>query len=290
MIKLRRNYLYMTIVILLLIMIPFIGIGFSALQTVLNIRGDVLVEVPQDPIIGDYYKSLNNTYLSSQYKNLIKYVSFENEVNIPDNAVNYWDISADDSGMVMAYLVNNSVNSTMFDLHIQGEGNPIANENASYMFRYINNVDTITNAELLDVSNTKNMYFMFSNAGSRATTYEIGDLSNWDTSNVSYMNRMFKEAGYSATTWNSIGTLEIYKTQQPYTTNLSEIFQDCPNAKATLKLYNNPDYYDDAFQGAATVPGSGITVDYTSEVTDIDNIIATKSSNSNVVKGSLFTP
>ena len=74
MIKLRRNYLYMTIVILLLIMIPFIGIGFSALTTVLNIRGDFLVDVPRDPIIGNYYKSISNTYLNTQYRDKIKYI------------------------------------------------------------------------------------------------------------------------------------------------------------------------------------------------------------------------
>ena len=40
---------------------------------------------------------------------------------------------------------------------------------------------------------------------------------------------------------------------------------------------------------AVTTSGSLITVNYKSSVTNINNIIATKSSSSNVVKGSAFT-
>jgi hypothetical protein len=44
------------------------------------------------------------------------------------------------------------------------------------------------------------------------------------------------------------------------------------------------------FGNAATVSGAKITVDYTSETSDlVDSMIATKSTNSNVVKGSLIS-
>ena len=42
---------------------------------------------------------------------------------------------------------------------------------------------------------------MFDRAGYSATTWSIGDLSNWNTSSVTNMQDMFSEAGYSATTW-----------------------------------------------------------------------------------------
>lgn len=45
--------------------------------------------------------------------------------------------------------------------------------------------------------------------------------------------------------------------------------------------------YGIVFRNAAT-SGSGIVVNYASDVTDIDNIIATKSTSSNVTKGSLL--
>ena len=97
------------------------------------------------------------------------------------------------------------------------------------------------------------------------------------------MYQMFYQAGYNATTWNSIGTLKVYATY------IYKIFYNTKNAKATLNIYSNPSSgtsgYDGAFYNAATTAGSGITVNYSSATTNIDAIIATKSSNSNVVKG-----
>ena len=63
------------------------------------------------------------------------------------------------------------------------------------------------------------------------------------------------------------------------------MFFNSPNAKASLNIYSNPSDYTSAFDNAATASGSGITVNYSSATTNTDAIIATKSSNSNVVKG-----
>ena len=79
----KRLKLNILIVLSLLVIIPFISIGFSALTTVLNIRGDLTVAIPQEPIIGNFDKSINNTYLNSSYRNNIKYIRFENNINIP---------------------------------------------------------------------------------------------------------------------------------------------------------------------------------------------------------------
>ena len=131
-----------------------------------------------------------------------------------------------------------------------------------------------------NVSNVETMQSVFQYAGYSATTFNIGNLSSWDTSKVTNMSSMFDNAGYSATTWNSIGTLKVYAT------SINSIFRDCKNAKVTLNIYGNPTSYNKAFYEAATISGSNITVNYSSTTTNIDDIIATKSSNSNVVKGS----
>jgi hypothetical protein len=123
---------------------------------------------------------------------------------------------------------------------------------------------------------------MFYCAGKDATTWNIGDLSNWDTSKVASMSYMFYQAGRNATTWSSIGTLKIYNTSLP------SLFRNCTKAKATLDIYGNPSTYSNAFNGAATASEALITVNYKNTTTNIDNIIATKSSTSNVVKGSLL--
>ena len=157
----------------------------------------------------------------------------------------------------------------------------------SNMFKLTGNHATtwdIGNLSNWDTSNVTTMHAMFSNAGLYATTWSIGDLSNWNTSNVTNMGGMFNYAGRNATTWNSIGTLKVYAS-----VSINAIFYGCQKAKAIIKLYKNPADYRYAFESASTEAGSGITVDYTSEVTDIDNIIATNSS-ANVIKGSLFTP
>ena len=154
--------------------------------------------------------------------------------------------------------------------------------NMSGMFRsagYNATTFNIGNLSNWDTSKVMNMSQMFYQAGYNATTWNIGDLSNWDTSKVTNMSTMFYNAGSRATTWNSIGTLKVYAT------NIARMFYSCGKAKATLNIYSNPTSYDSAFSGA-TDSSALITVNYSSATTNIDNIIATKTSNSNVVKGS----
>ena len=66
------------------------------------------------------------------------------------------------------------------------------------------------------------------------------------------------------------------------------MFENCKNVKATINLYRRPSNITRMFTNAATVNGSSITVNYLSAVTNINSIISTKSSNSNVVKGSIL--
>jgi len=149
----------------------------------------------------------------------------------------------------------------------------------------------IGNLDNWDVSNVTNMYQMFCETGSNASDNEdslwnIGDLSSWNTANVSTMGHMFFGAGRKAKTWNSIGTLKIYASE------IDGMFFGCYNAKATLEIHNKPTKYGGSFpifSNAASNPGALITVNYTAEVDNIDDIIAAKSSNSHVVKGSLIT-
>ena len=137
----------------------------------------------------------------------------------------------------------------------------------------------IGNLSNWNVSSVTSMEKMFYEAGYSATTWNIGELSSWDTSSVTNMNYMFSRAGLNATTWNSIGTLKVYATSITY------MFNYCIKANATLNIYSNPTIYTDVFLDAATESGSQITVNYSSATTNIDAIIATKNSSSNVVKG-----
>ena len=138
---------------------------------------------------------------------------------------------------------------------------------------------TLTGLNNWNTSNVTSMYNMFYYVGRYATTWNIGDLSNWNTSSTTTMYRMFYYAGYSATTLNSIGTLKVYAT------NIYQMFYYSRYMKATLNIYSNPSTYTGVFNTAANQTDALITVNYSSATTNIDNIIATKSSDSNVVKG-----
>jgi hypothetical protein len=101
------------------------------------------------------------------------------------------------------------------------------------------------------------MFGMFYSTGWRNPTFTL-DVSGFDTSNVTNMGVMFYQTGYISTKLNISITIR--------------------NPNTTL-------YYS-MFNYVATMPGSKITVNYTSETSDlVDQMIATKSDDSNVIKG-----
>ena len=162
--------------------------------------------------------------------------------------------------------------------------------NFSYMFEDLGyNADSIIidNVTNWDVSNVENMEEMFELIGEmKSTNISFGNLSNWNTKNVKNMKYMFSDIGNENTNIIDIGTLNIYAD------NIDGIFKDSFNIKGELNIYsapilnNNNWYYP--FKNAATKEGSLITVNYSRNTTNIDDIISTKSENSNVVKGRLL--
>ena len=100
---------------------------------------------------------------------------------------------------------------------------------------------------------------MFYETGYNSSNFTL-DLSNFDTSKVTNMSYMFRETGYNSTNFNTSITI---KNPNIYSHNYNAMFKD-----------------------VATQPGSKIIVNYTSETEAlVDKMIATKSANSNVVKG-----
>ena len=133
-----------------------------------------------------------------------------------------------------------------------------------------------------NVSNVTNMMGLFRGSGFNSSTWNIGDISSWNLENATNLSAMFREAGHNSTTWNSIGSLDIYSS------DVNTMFQDTSNAKAHLTIHNQPTNYEKIFTGAATKTGSLITLDFKCEHTFIDDMIATKSSNSNVQKRNAY--
>ncbi|MCI8567870.1 MAG: BspA family leucine-rich repeat surface protein, partial [Bacilli bacterium] len=138
--------------------------------------------------------------------------------------------------------------------------------------------------ENLDTSLVTDMSYMFymSIIKSESESSSI-NLNHFDTSNVTNMSHMFD-------LFYETGVLEIDKWDMSKVTDMSYMFQFCRSIKTTINITNqNIENYEGMFLNAATSEGAEITVNYTTETSDlVDRMIATKSENSNVVKGTLI--
>lgn len=99
------------------------------------------------------------------------------------------------------------------------------------------------------------------------------------------MSYMFRDC-------SSLTNLNLSNFETSNVTNMSYMFSGCSKLSTTLTIAHTltKSSYSKMFNGAAIAEGAQITVNYTEAVADvIDDYIATKSSNSNVVKGKLVT-
>ena len=160
--------------------------------------------------------------------------------------------------------------------------------NMSSMFAYTgySNPNFTLDVSNFDTSNVTGMGGMFSGAGYNNPNFTL-DLSNFDTSNVTNMSSMFEYTGYS----NPNFTLDVSNFDTSKVVNMSSMFfytgykSTKLNTSITIRNANvKGDSY--MFSGAATQPGSQITVNYTKDTESlVDQMIAAKPSNSNVIKG-----
>ena len=106
------------------------------------------------------------------------------------------------------------------------------------------------------------------------------DLSSFNTSKVTNMNGMFFYC-------SSLTSLDLSSFNTSNVTYMDNMFYDCKKLTTQINIMNaNITNYAGMFSGAATDPNAKITVNYIAAAsTLVDNMIATKSSNSNVVKG-----
>ena len=113
------------------------------------------------------------------------------------------------------------------------------------------------------------------------------DLSSFNTSKVTNMTGMF--SGCSSLTsldLSNFNTSSVTK-YSAYSQESNGMFYNCSKLITTINIMNaNVTNYTGMFSGAATDPNAQITVNYIAAAsTLVDNMIATKSSNSNVVRG-----
>lgn len=114
----------------------------------------------------------------------------------------------------------------------------------------------------------------------RCTNLKELNLSSFDTSNVTEIYCMFQECTNLRNLY--LGTFDMSKV-----VTMQYMFLKCSNLITTITIRNpNITQYWNVFDSAATSAGAKIVVNYTAATASlVDKIIATKSSNSNVVKG-----
>lgn len=136
------------------------------------------------------------------------------------------------------------------------------------------------NVRNFNTSKVTNMYAMFA----LCTGLTSLDLSNFDTSKVTTMMSMFNGS-------SNLTNLNISNFNTSNVTDISFMFHKCNSLTTTINISGtNIITYEAAFWEAATVSGARIVVNYTNGNSSlVNNLIATKASNSNVVKGTVVS-
>ncbi len=131
-----------------------------------------------------------------------------------------------------------------------------------------------------NTSNVTDMRYMFSECSSLVSL----NLSSFNTSNVVDMRYMFNKC-------SALENLDLSSFDTSSVTNTEYMFNGCNNLSTTITISNpNLTGYNSMFTNASIVEGTNITVNYIDATSDlVDLLIATKSSNSNVVKGTLVS-
>ena len=221
----------------------------------------------------DSTKSLYNLYIVSENEIFAPsscswmFANFDNLILINLNN-NFNTIKT----IYMAYIFYKGSLLSALDLSNFNTTNVI---NMSGMFTGCSNIEQL-NLSNFDTSNVTTMADMFSGCYSLTSL----DLSNFDTSKLTSMWHMF----YGST---SLTTLELSSFNTINVTDLTIAFYGCTKINTTITIRNaSITDYAEIFRDAATDPNAKIIVNYTSETeTLVDKMIATKSSNSNIIKG-----
>ena len=274
---------------------------------------------------GNYYPNRDTDFWNNTYKLYIRTITFDNNLsNLPStcNEENLcWDISESSTQKkkVYGYLVDTGLkdktdnSQPLYNLYIVSNYEIFAPSNCNEIFSFYDWKDRVEKTNLISInfnnnfntSNVTNMTSMFYQCKFLTSL----DLSNFNTANVTDMTQMFYSC-YSLTnldlsSFNTsnvrdmdfmfyhcsrLTSLDLSNFNTSNVTNMKEMLEYCISLTTTINIMNaNVSDYFYMFSNAATNSGSQITVNYIETAsTLVDNMIASKSSNSNVIKGNII--
>lgn len=212
-----------------------------------------------------------------KYKSTIKKIVFEDYFRKIEDAVEVFDISSEQNGGVLVYIIGENGGYTAY---IQGDGKIIANPDSSYLFDRFTSLEVIEGIENLDTSQVTNMSHMFGRCRNLITV----NLSSFDTSNVTDMSYMFHDCVSLTKVDLSHLNVSNVKTMQgmfegcsqlkevnfpveglPNVDNMKDMFKDCPNLEIiTPKVLDigNDTNTDGIFEGGNNLQDIPIKKEY----------------------------
>ena len=259
---------------------------------------DGTVNTMGDPIMKRYTSGTSTDYHSSTYKSKITSVVTKDNLDIPTSAIEYWDVSAEGDGSVIAYVEDDGSGNGTYKVTIGGQGGIIANPNSSYLFGGSSSSNGFSSLETidltyLDTSRVTNMSYMFSNCRSLTSL----DLSNFDTSNVTNMSYMFDDTirldiidvtsfntskvtnmsymfaanNYGSSSQNRMSNLDVSHFDTSNVTNMSNMFWNVKSVSLDVSHFDTSKVINmrDMFYGCTSLTSLDVSNFDTSNVIDM---------------------
>ncbi len=165
------------------------------------------------------YPAYNSTFLGHTLdRSKVETITLLNKKEVPENAIDSWDVSDAGNESIMAYLLDED-NNGLYELYIGQNGGINLNADASYLFCNFKNATSIKGIEKLDTSHVVNMGSMFCYCNSLVEL----DLNSWNTSKVTDMSLMFY-MGIESSVKSALTKLSISKFDTSNVTTMDRIF------------------------------------------------------------------
>ena len=169
-----------------------------------------------DPIMRRYTQNSTADYHNSTYKSNITSIVTKNDIMIPSDVIEWWDVSAAGDGSVIAYIEDDGRGEGTYKVTIGGTGGIIANQRSIYLFYNFTGLESI-DLTYLDASKVTNMDSIFYNCSS-LESITFGE--SFDTSSVTDMSYMFYHC-------SNLTSLELSSFDTSNVVNMSYMFNNC---------------------------------------------------------------
>ena len=194
-----------------------------------------------------------------EYKTSILTVTVLDNIDIPEDAHQVFDVSKNQNDTVKAWLIENRENTGMYDLYIGGNDG-VNIEDCNRMFSYFSNCIKIdlenlytdkvrsfagmfswdTNLKEINLENINTSNAIYMNAMfNKCLSLTQLDVSNFDTSNVTSMAQMFFNCAFTEIDVSNFDTSKV--------TSMSEMFRQCKIDKLDLSSFDTSELATTAY-------------------------------------------